>query len=95
MTSMTIRVDEELKRNFDYLCDQFGLTNSAALCIFMRAVVRERRIPFEIKAESEEEIRQRGWAAFQRMREQAIASGAEDMTLEEINEEISAVRNAK
>ena len=92
---MTIRVDEELKRNFDYLCDQFGLTNSAALCIFMRAVVRERRIPFEIKAESEEEIRQRGWAAFQRMREQAIASGAEDMTLEEINEEISAVRNAK
>ena len=95
MTSMTIRVDEKLKRNFDILCDQFGLSNSAALNIFMKAVVRERRIPFEIKAESEEEIRQKGWAAFERMRAAALASGAGDMSLDEINEEIAAVRNGK
>lgn len=95
MTSMTFRVDDNLKRNFDLLCDMFGLSNSAALNIFMKAVVRERRIPFEIKADSEAETRQRGWQAFQRMRNQAIGSGAGDMTLEEINEEISAVRNGK
>jgi DNA-damage-inducible protein J len=47
MTSITIRVDEQLKKNFDYMCDQFGLSNSAALNLFMKAVVRERRIPFE------------------------------------------------
>ena len=60
MTSMTIRVDEQLKRNFDILCDQFGLSNSAALNLFIKAVVRERRIPFEIKADTETEIRKQG-----------------------------------
>ena len=95
MTSMTIRVDEQLKRNFDMLCNQFGLSNSAALNIFMKTVVRERRIPFEIKADSEEETRQRGWAAFERMRASALASGAGDLTLDQINEEIAKARNGQ
>lgn len=92
---MTIRVDEQLKRNFDNLCDQFGLSNSAAFNLFMKAVVRERRIPFEIKADSEAEIRKQGWEAFMRMRESALANGAADMSLDEINEEISATRNGR
>ena len=93
MTSMTIRVDEQLKKKFDVLCDQFGLSNTAALSLFMKAVVRERRIPFEIRAETETEARRKGWEAFLQMRETAIANGAADMSLEEINKEISAVRN--
>ena len=95
MTSMTIRVDEQLKRNFDMLCNQFGLSNSAALNIFMKTVVRERRIPFEIKADSEEETRQRGWAAFERMRASALVSGAGDLTLDQINEERAKARNGQ
>lgn len=95
MTSMTIRVDEQLKRNFDILCDQFGLSNSAALNLFIKAVVRERRIPFEIKADTETDIRKQGWEAFMRMRESALDNGAADMSLDEINKEINAVRNAR
>lgn len=92
---MTIRVDEQLKKSFDILCDEFGLSNSAAMNLFMKAVVRERRIPFEIKADSEADIRRQGRAAFLRMRENALASEAADMSLEEINEEINAVRDEK
>ena len=95
MTSMTIRVDEKLKKNFDVLCDEFGLTNSAALNLFMKAVVRERRIPFEIKAESESDVRRQGWEAFMRMRENVLASDTAEMSLNDINEEISAVRNGR
>lgn len=95
MTSMTIRVDEQLKRNFDILCDQFGLSNSAALNLFIKAVVRERRIPFEIKADTEADIRKQGWEAFLRMRKSALDNGAADMSLDEINKEINAVRNAR
>jgi DNA-damage-inducible protein J len=95
MTSMTIRVDEGLKKSFDVLCDEFGLSNTAALNMFMKTVVRERRIPFEIKAESEADVRRRGWEAFMRMRETALASGAADMSLEAINEEIAAARNGR
>ena len=92
---MTIRVDEQLKRNFDVLCDQFGLSNTAALSLFMKAVVRERRIPFEIKADSEVDVRKQGWESFMRMRGTALASGIADMSLDDINKEISAVRNTE
>ena len=95
MTSMTIRVDDQLKKSFDVLCDEFGLSNSAALNMFMKTVVRERRIPFEIKADSEAQVRKQGWEAFMRMRESALASGAADMSLEEINGEIAAARNGR
>lgn len=95
MTSMTIRVDEQLKQSFDVLCDEFGLSNSAALNLFMKAVVRERRIPFEIKADTESDVRRKGWEAFLRMRESAQAASLGDMSLEEVNEEISAVRNGR
>ena len=92
MTLVSFRVDEQLKKSFDQMCDQFGLSNSAAFNLFMKAVVRERKIPFEIKAESETEIRHKGWEAFQRMREQAIANGAGDMSLDEINAIIKGSR---
>lgn len=95
MTSMTIRVDEQLKKSFDILCDEFGISNSAALNMFMKTVVRERRIPFVIRADSEADIRRQGWDAFMRMRDSIQASDATEMSLEDINAEISAVRNAK
>ena len=50
-TTMTFRVDDSLKKDFDKLCDEFGLSNTAALTIFMKTMVRERRIPFEIRTE--------------------------------------------
>lgn len=95
LSTVTIRVDESLKRSFDSLCDQFGFSNTAAYTIFMKAVVRERRIPFEIKVDSDEEIRAKAVQAFAQMRADAAASGRQDMSLDEINSIINEVRNAK
>jgi addiction module RelB/DinJ family antitoxin len=95
MATITVRVDDQLKSNFDLLCDMFGLSNSAALNLFMKAVVRERRIPFEIKAESDAEARIRGWEAFQRMRESVKNTDAADMTLDDINKLIKEARDER
>ena len=92
---MTFRVDDSLKKNFDKLCDEFGLTSTAALTVFMKAVVRERRIPFDIQAKSGYQSRIQAMDAFERMREDAAQSGLTEMTLDEINEEIRAARNGK
>lgn len=94
-STVTIRVDDSLKKNFDILCDQFGFSNTAAFTIFMKAVVRERRIPFEIKVDSDEEIRAKALQAFAQMREDAAASGQQDMNLDEINRIIKEVRDAR
>ena len=93
--TLSMRVDDNLKKNFDNICDDFGFTSTAAITVFMKTVVRERRIPFEIKASSKEQINKDGWAAFLEMRAAAAEAGLQDMSLEEINAEIQEVRNGR
>lgn len=49
-TTLNVRMDAELKQQFDAICSEFGMTPSTAVNIFARTIVRERRIPFEIAA---------------------------------------------
>lgn len=49
-TNICVRLDKDLKAQFDYLCNEFGLTMTTAINMFVKAVVRENRIPFEITA---------------------------------------------
>lgn len=48
-TSVNIRMDEDLKKQFDNFCSDVGMSMTTAFCIFAKTVVRERRIPFEIR----------------------------------------------
>ena len=88
-------IRNSLKKNFDTLCEEFGFTTTAAITVFMKAVVRERKIPFEIKAASKEEVNAKGWEAILEMGKQAEDAGIQDMSLEEINAIIKEVRDAR
>ena len=48
--TFSVRMDDELKKEFDSLCSDFGMSMSTAITVFAKAVVRERKIPFEISA---------------------------------------------
>jgi len=50
LKSVNIRIDEELKKQAEILFSDFGMNMTTAFTIFAKAVVRERRIPFEITA---------------------------------------------
>lgn len=94
-TSMTFRVDNSLKKNFDSLCEEFGFSSTAALTVFMKAVVRERKIPFEIKATNRNEINAKGWNAILQLGKQAEEAEIQDMSLDEINAIIKETRDAR
>ncbi len=49
LATLTARVDESDKSAFDSFCSSVGLTTSAAINMYVKAVLRERRIPFDIK----------------------------------------------
>lgn len=49
-TTLSIRIDEKLKKDFDALCEDFGMNISTAITIFAKKVVAERKIPFEVAA---------------------------------------------
>lgn len=90
--TFSIRMDENLKKQFDALCADFGMTASTAFNVFARAVVRERKIPFEIESKQTEITREGAYQAFMALREQAHQNNLQDMTLDEINEEIQQSR---
>lgn len=49
-TTVNIRIDKELKKQAETLFADFGMNMTTAFTIFAKAVVRERKIPFEITA---------------------------------------------
>jgi len=44
-------MDTEVKKQFDDFCSQVGMTASVAFNMFARAVLRERRLPFDVTAD--------------------------------------------
>ena len=52
-TTLSVRMDEQVKKQFDDFCNEVGLNASVAVNIFAKAVLRERRIPFEISVETD------------------------------------------
>lgn len=90
--TFSVRMDETLKKQFDILCADFGMTASTAINVFARAVVRERKIPFEIVSPEPEITREKAMQTFMELRVQAEKNFPKGMTLEEINEEIRQAR---
>ncbi len=91
--TFSVRMDEELKKQFDSLCNEFGMNTSTAINIFARAVVLQRKIPFEISAPEKSITREDGLKAFMALRKCAEENGLQDMTLDDINKEINAARS--
>ena len=93
--TFSVRMDENLKDQFEGLCNAFGMNMTTAINVFARAVVRERKIPFEISEGKTEITREGAIAAFNAIRDKAILDGVADMPLEEINEEIARARRGE
>ena len=52
--SLTIRMDNSDKKAFADICKSMGLSVSAAYNVFTKAVIRNRKIPFEIEARDDD-----------------------------------------
>lgn len=51
MAQISFRVDDDIKRSAERIFDNIGISMATAINIYLRAVVRENRIPFELSAE--------------------------------------------
>ena len=87
------RVDTELKNDASDLFDSLGLDMTTAIRIFLKKCLQEGGIPFEIKNTDGKDMN--AYKAFMMLRKQAEDNGLSDMSLDEINSEISAARKAR
>lgn len=47
-STISARIDSKDKSDFDNFCNNVGLSASTAINLFVKAVLREKRIPFDI-----------------------------------------------
>lgn len=50
--TVSARIDSKDKESFDKFCSNVGLSTSAAIYMFVKNVINERRIPFEVREPS-------------------------------------------
>ncbi len=93
-SAITVRIDSDIKSQFDKLCEQFGMSANTAFNVFVKAVVMNKKIPFEIKV-PQDSAKENFEKAFYELRKEARKNGVQDMTLDEINEEIRLARAEK
>ena len=48
MAQVNIRIDDDLKARADTLFDELGLNMTTAFTMFVKAAVRQNRIPFDL-----------------------------------------------
>ena len=46
-TTISVRMDESLKRDFDKICNELGMTMSTAVTMLAKKMTREQRLPFD------------------------------------------------
>ena len=85
-SSVTVRMDSEMKSQFDALCEQFGMSANTAFNIYVKAVIRSRSIPFAIKGSPS------ALDLYMQQRSVAELSKEPELSLNEINMEIRAAR---
>lgn len=53
--TLNVRVDAKDKKSFEKFCSDVGMNVSTAVNMFIKAVLREQKIPFEVRANSFDE----------------------------------------
>ena len=95
-TAISIRLDSDIKKQFDDLCKEFGISTNAAFNLFARAVVRNQAIPFPISLNTSGSEKRSIEAQNALSKIQSLsAQEAHEWTDEEIDELIASYRSKK
>ena len=54
--TLNVRVDANDKKNFEQFCKSVGMNVSTAVNMFIKAVLREQKLPFEVKSDTYNKI---------------------------------------
>lgn len=46
--TLTLKIDNETKKEFNEFCEEIGINMTTAINMFIKKVIREQRIPFEL-----------------------------------------------
>jgi len=88
-----VRIDDELKAQATAIYDALGIDLSTAVRMFLKRSVMVNGVPFNMTLPKHDFKAERAARALQELSDAAAVNGTAEMSLEEINAEISAVRD--
>lgn len=47
-TTISVRMEDGLKKDFDSVCEELGLSMTTAIVMLAKKMTREKRLPFEV-----------------------------------------------
>ena len=50
-TTVSVRMDDALKKDFDSICNELGLSMTTAITMLAKKMMREKRLPFEVSVD--------------------------------------------
>lgn len=88
-----LRIDEQLKAEATDIYEKLGMDLPTAIRIFLTRSVQEKGIPFNMTLKDDNYRADAAVVAMRELSRLSEENGVADMTLAEINAEISAARN--
>ncbi|MCM1126914.1 MAG: type II toxin-antitoxin system RelB/DinJ family antitoxin [Lachnospiraceae bacterium] len=92
---LQVRIDDSLKDEAAQVFERLGIDTSTAVRMFLKRAILENGIPFKMTLPKAPYNAERGYRAMVEIGEASEKNGLADMSLEEINAEIEASRNAR
>ena len=93
-TLVQVRIDDELKNQAAAVYDALGIDLSTAVRMFLKRSVMVNGVPFDMILPKSDYKAEKAARALQELSSAAMENGTSEMTLDEINAEIEAVRKA-
>ena len=94
-TLVQVRIDDELKNQATAVYDALGIDLSTAVRIFLKRSVMVNGIPFNMTLPKSGYKAEKAARALRELSNASMENGTSEMSLEEINAEIEAVRKVK
>ena len=84
MTTVSIRLDDDMKQQLDSMCDEMGMNLTTFFTIYAKKALRDRRIPFDITAPVEPFYSESNMAQLAKAEQQVKAGNVVVKTMEEL-----------
>ncbi|MGN0483817.1 MAG: type II toxin-antitoxin system RelB/DinJ family antitoxin [Lachnospiraceae bacterium] len=84
MTTVSLRMDDDMKRELDAMCEEMGMNISTFYMIYTKKVLRDHKIPFEIEAPMEPFYTKQNQEQLEKSAKQVTAGKVVVKTMEEL-----------
>lgn len=86
MTTISLRLDDDMKKELDAMCEEMGMNITTFFMIYAKKALRDRKIPFEITAPTDPFYSESNFAQIRKSDRQIKEGRVIVKTLDELEE---------